>query len=171
MAAAKKTAAKLTAKPTVAGYLAALPEERRGALSAVRKVFKENLEAGYAEGILYGMIGYYVPHSLFPKGYHCDPDKPLMFAGLASKAGHMSLHLPGLYMSEAETKWFVSAWAKTKKRLDMGKGCVRFKKLDDLALEVVAEAIRRMPPKAFIELYESGRQKSAASSRKAKTTS
>jgi len=94
------------------------------------------------------MIGYYVPHRIFPAGYHTDPSQPLPFASLASQKGHMALYLMGVYAGGAETgeaKWFREAWARTGKKLDMGKSCVRFKKLEDVPLDVVGEAIRRVP--------------------------
>src|SRR5580693_637357 len=127
---------------TVAEYLDSLPADRRAAISAVREVIRANLDAGYEEGIQYGMIGYYVPHRLFPAGYHTDPEQPLPFAALASQKSHMALYLMGVYCGCAEgpggetkdTLWFREAWAKTGKKLDMGKACVRFKKLENVAL-------------------------------------
>jgi hypothetical protein len=139
---------------TVAEYLASLPEDRRAAISAVRDVILKNLDKNYSEGMSYGMIGYAIPHSVYPPGYHCDPKQPLPFAGLASQKGHMSVYLMCLYGSPQEEKRFRDAWAKTGKKLDMGKSCIRFKKLDDLALDVLAEAIRRVPAKAYIAHYE-----------------
>ena len=144
---------------SVAEYLAALPPDRRAALSAVRAVIRANLDKDCVEGMQYGMIGYAVPHSVFPAGYHCDPKQPLPFAAIASQKSHMSIHMMFAYVSDAsggetgETKWFREAWAKTGKKLDMGKACVRFKKLDDVALDVLGEAIRRMPTKKYIERY------------------
>lgn len=148
---------------TVDAYLKSLPEDRRTAVQAVREVFLKNLDKDYEEGMQYGMIGYYVPHKVFPPGYHCDPKQPLPFAGLASQKNHMSLYMMSLYGGGAGDDtceagglqaWFQDAWAKTGKKLDMGKCCIRFKKLDDLALDVIAEAIRRTPARKFIEHYE-----------------
>lgn len=139
---------------TVAEYLASLPPDRREAISAVRRVILDNLDKDYAEGMQYGMIGFAVPHSVFPAGYHCDPRQPLPFAGLASQKGHMSLHLMALYMDAEQDRWFRAAWAKTGKRLDMGKACIRFKKADDLALDVIGEAVRRIPAAAYIANYQ-----------------
>ena len=136
---------------TVEQYLAELPEDRRAAIEAVRKVILENLDEDYEEGIQYGMIGYFVPHRVFPAGYHCDPKQPLPFAGLASQKNYMSLYLMCIYGDSNHLKWFQDAWAKTGKKLDMGKSCIRFKKVDDLALAVIAEAIRRVPAKKYIE--------------------
>lgn len=140
---------------TVEQYLAELPEDRRAALQAVREVILKNLDKDYQECMGYGMMGYAVPHSVYPPGYHCDPKQPLPFAGLASQKGHMSLYLMCTYMNSGEDGWFRKAWAKTGKKLDMGKSCIRFKKVEDLALEVIGEAIRRVPAKKYIEIYES----------------
>jgi hypothetical protein len=137
---------------TVEQYLAELPADRRAAIAAVRKVILANLDKEYEEGMQYGMIGYYVPHRLYPAGYHCDPKQPLPFACLASQKNYMSLYLMTVY--EDKDTWFRDAWAKSGKKLDMGKSCIRFKKLDDLALDVIAEAIHRMPAKKFIQVYE-----------------
>jgi hypothetical protein len=139
---------------TVDEYLANLPQDRREALQAVRKVILKNLDKDYEEGIQYGMIGYYVPHRVFPPGYHCDPKQPLPFASVASQKNHMAVYLMCTYGSREEDKWFRDAWAKTGKKLDMGKSCVRFKKLSDLPLEVIGEAIKRVPAKRYIETYQ-----------------
>src|SRR5262249_1231405 len=147
---------------TVEAYLATLPEDRRRAIEAVRSVILDNLDEGYEEGIQYGMIGYYVPHRVYPAGYHCDPKQPLPFAALASQKGYMSVYLMCIYGHEALRSWFEEAWARAGKKLDMGKSCVRFKKLDDLALEVIGEAIRRVPARKYIEHVESARAESGA---------
>jgi Domain of unknown function (DU1801) len=139
---------------TVEQYLSELPEDRRRALKAVRQVILENLDKDYEEGMQYGMIGYYVPHRVYPPGYHCDPKQPLPFAGLASQKNYMSLYLMSVYAHQDNLKSFQQAWAKTGKKLDMGKACVRFKKLDDLALDVIAEAIRSVPAKAYVDFCE-----------------
>ncbi len=160
---------------TVAQYFAALPKDRRDALKAVRKVIRDNLDAGYAEGVQNGAIGYFVPHSVYPPGYHCDPTQPLPYLGLASQKHHMGIYLFCVYSSEAEQRWFREAWAKTGKKLDMGKSCVRFKKIDDVALDVLGKAIKRTPAKKFIAHYESalgqtGRPASKKKSKVAKKT-
>jgi hypothetical protein len=160
---------------TVEQYLAQLPEDRRAAVSAVRDVIRKNLDKDYQETIQYGMIGYSVPHSVFPAGYHCDPRQPLPFAGLASQKNHMSLYMMGLYIGSADgesdtadTRWFKEAWARSGKKLDMGKACVRFKKLEDVPLEVIGEAIRRIPARTYIARYEEvlGRMKGGAGAAK-----
>ncbi len=147
---------------SVEAYLASLPEDRRSAIEAVRKVILDNLDEGYEEGIQYGMIGYYVPHRIYPAGYHCDPKQPLPFASLASQKNHMSVYLMCIYGHEVLRSWFEKAWAKAGKKLDMGKSCVRFKKLDDLALDVIGEAIRRVPARKYIEYVESARAAAGA---------
>jgi len=139
---------------TVKEYLAELPADRRAAIEAVRKVIRKNLDKGYEEGMQYGMIGYYVPHKLYPAGYHCDPKHPLPFAGLASQKNYMAVYL----MCDGNPKdeeWFRKEWAKTGKKLDMGKSCIRFKKLEDLPLEVIGKAIARVPVKDYVANYES----------------
>ena len=140
---------------TVDQYLAELPDDRREALQAVRAVVLKNLPKGYEEGMQYGMIGYFVPHSVYPPGYHCDPKQPLPFAGLASQKNYMSIYLMCIYGDEEQAAWFREAWVASGKKLDMGKSCVRFKKLDDVPLKVIGEAIRRVPAKKFIDHYES----------------
>lgn len=146
---------------TVEKYLKSLPEDRRKAIEAVRKVILENLDGDYEEAMQYGMIGYFVPHRVYPAGYHTDPRQGLPFAALASQKNYMSLYLMGLYCGCVEgvgdtalMRWFRGAWAKTGKKLDMGKSCIRFKKLDDLPLDVIGEAIRRVPAHKYIEMYE-----------------
>jgi hypothetical protein len=161
---------------TVAEYLAALPADRRAAISAVRDVILANLGRGYKEGLQYGMIGYCVPHSVFPAGYHTDPSQPLPFAALASQKSHMAVYLMGLYCGPTdrpggETKdarWFREAWARTGKKLDMGKACVRFKKLEDVALDVVGEAIRRIPVDTYVARYTEARKGGGAAKAVAK---
>lgn len=139
---------------TVKDYLASLPADRREAVEAVRRVILKNLGKGFEEGMQYGMIGYYVPHSIYPPGYHCDPKQPLPFAGLASQKHYMSVYLMCMYIAPEGEKRFREAWAKTGKKLDMGKSCIRFKRVDDLALDVLGEAIRRVSVKDHIEFYE-----------------
>ncbi len=149
---------------SVKDYLDSLPADRREALEALRRVIRANLDKDFEEGMQYGMIGYYVPHRVFPAGYHCDPKQPLPFAALASQKNHMSLYLGCLYTAEddQERAWFEQAWTNSGRKLDMGKSCVRFKRIDDVPLEVVGEAIRRMPAKRFIEAYKAARAATAS---------
>jgi hypothetical protein len=136
---------------SVKEYLAGLPADRRAALEALRKVILKNLDKDYEEGMQYGMIGYYVPHRIFPAGYHCDPKQPLPFAGLASQKNHLALYLMCVYGNSELADWFRKAWAKTGKKLDMGKSCIRFKKIEDVPLEVIGETIARVPAKTYID--------------------
>ncbi len=146
---------------TVSDYLGSIPEDRRSAIQTIRTVILKNLDKDYREGIQYGMIGYFVPHSVFPAGYHADPKQPLPFAALASQKNHMSLYMMGVYCGcdetskdeTADARWFRESWLATGKKLNMGKACVRFKKIDDVALDVVGEAFRRISAKVYIERY------------------
>jgi hypothetical protein len=135
-------------------YLDSLPDDRRIVIEAVREVIHANLDSDLEEGMQYVMIGYYVPHRIYPAGYHCDPKQPLPYAGIASQKNHMSIYLMTIYMEPSHLKWFVDAWKATGKKLDMGKSCIRFKKLDDIALEVIGEAFKRIPASAYIANYE-----------------
>ncbi len=146
---------------TVAAYLKELPEDRRSAISAIRDVIRKNLHPGFEEGMLYGMIGYYVPHSLYPAGYYCDPKQPLTFTALASQKNYMSLYILSCDASGDEENKLREQFAQAGKKLDMGKCCIRFKKLEDLPLEVVAEAVRRTTVEQHIADYESALVKNA----------
>ena len=145
------------AASTVADYLSALQEDRRAAISAVRKVINDNLPVGYEEGIQFGMIGWYVPLSLYPAGYGENKKVPLPLVALASQKSGMVLHFMSFYGHPTLSTWFVSEYKKSGKKLDMGKGCVRFKKLDDLALDVVGRAIARVPVDEHIANYRRAR--------------
>jgi hypothetical protein len=137
---------------TVAQYLCALPADRRATLEAVRHVVLTNLDKEIEEGMQYGMISYSVPHRVFPAGYQCDPKRPLPFAALAAQKNYITLHLFHLY--GAEEKWFRKAWIGTGRKLDMGRCCIRFKNLDDVPLDVVGEAVRRVTAQSLIEWYQ-----------------
>jgi len=139
---------------TVRQYLNELPPERRPVIKAVRALILKNLDPLFEEGMQYGMIGYYLPHSVYPPGYHCDPEQPLPIIHLASQKNHLSLYLGCVYAVPGQDRWFRDRWAKTGKRLDMGKSCLRFRKLDDLALDVLGESIRRVSARKFIKYYE-----------------
>jgi hypothetical protein len=140
---------------TVEKYLAALPAPRRAALEVVRSVILENLPAGYEEGMEYGMIGYYVPLERYPETYN---GQPLCIAGLASQKNHMAVYLMSVYGHPQTRRWFEQAYREAGKKLDMGKSCLRFRSLDDLALPVVGEAIRRVSVDAYIATYEGSRR-------------
>jgi len=139
---------------TVSEYLDQLPQDRRDAIETLRKTILKNIDKPFEEGIQYGMVGYYVPHSVFPQGYHCDPKQPLPFASIASQKNHIGLYLFCVYMDEDLQAWFVDAWKKTGKKLDMGKSCVRAKSLDDIPLDVIAALFKRVKAKAFIAKYQ-----------------
>ncbi len=138
---------------SVAQYLDALPEDRRVTLNAIREVILANLDPDVEEGMQYGMIGYFVPHRVFPAGYQCDPKQPLPFAALASQKQHMALYLMTVYASGEEEAWFREQWEKTGKKLNMGKSCVRFRKLEDVPLDVIGKAFKRVTAKQHIAHY------------------
>lgn len=143
----------------VESYLAALPEDRRSALRTVLGVVRASIDPGYREGIQYNMIGFFVPHEVYPPGYHCDPKQPVPFLALASQKSHMAVYFFGLYVAPdplqgaARMRAFQDAWRAAGKRLDMGKSCIRFRSVDDLALDVLAEAVRALPVRTFLERY------------------
>jgi hypothetical protein len=139
---------------SVDDYLASLPDDRREAVAAVREVMRDNLPEGFVEGMQYGMIGYYVPLERYPTTYN---GQPLGVAALANQKNHMAMYLMGVYSDGDEAAWFKERWRATGKKLDMGKSCVRFKKLDDVPLDVVAEAISRTSVDDFIGWYERAR--------------
>lgn len=139
---------------TVAEYLKSIPADRRGSMQRVMDVVRANLDPLLEEGMQYGMIGWYVPHAVFGPGYHCDPKQPLPYACLASQKHYMSLYLMTAYAEGSKGEaWIRSAWPTTAKKLDMGKSCIRFKHADDLALDVVGEAIRRVPVAEHLAWY------------------
>jgi hypothetical protein len=137
-------------------YIESLPGDRREAIAAVRAAILEHLPEGYEEGIQYGTIGWYIPLERYPETYN---RQPLSVAGLASQKSYMSLYLNCVYSDSDEKEWFEQRLAETGKKLDMGKSCVRFRKLEDLSLDVVGEAIARVPPEDFIASYERSRRK------------
>ncbi len=152
---------------TVSEYLAGLPEDRRALVEAVRAVILANLDPKYSESMQYGAIGYAVPHAVFPAGYHCDPKQALPFAALANQKNHVSLHLMAIYGACEDGQepplaiWFREAWEATGKKLDLGKACVRFKRLEDVPLEVIGEAFRRVPAQVYIANYLAAMEKIA----------
>jgi hypothetical protein len=138
---------------TVKDYLDGLPDDRRKAISKVRAAVNKGLPKGYREGIQYGMIGWCVPHELFPAGYHCDPDQPLAFAGLGNQKNHMALYLMCVYGDTGHREWLEKEWKKTGKKLDMGKSCIRFKKAEDVPLDVITAAVARVPVDKYVAHY------------------
>ena len=140
--------------------IAALPPDRRDAIAKVRDVVRANLPPGYEEGMLFGMIGWYVPLERFPNTYN---KQPLGLAALANQKNHMSLYLNTVYGNPETERWFRERFAASGKKLDMGKSCVRFRKLEDLPLDVIAETIARTPVDKYIEGYEAVRGSSRKS--------
>lgn len=144
---------------TVAAYLASLPPDRRAGIEAVRKVILKNLDTDYEEGMMWGMIGYAVPHRVFPPGHRTDPKKPLIMCALSSQRNTMTVYLMSVFDGgggfgyKAERAWFQKAWKATGKKLNMGGCCVHFKTLEHAALDVIGEAVRRMPAKTYVENY------------------
>ena len=139
----------------VKDYIDNLPEDRKKAVTEIRKTINKNLPKGFKEGVGYGMIAWSVPHSLFPPGYHCDPSKPLMLMSLASTKGHISLHHMGLYGAGPLMNWFKSEWQKhSAKKLDMGKACIKFKKLEDVPLALIGELATKLTPQQWVEQYQ-----------------
>ena len=149
-------------------YLASLPEDRREAITAIREVILKNLPKGYEEGIQWGMPSYFVPLSEYPSGYNCQPDQPLPFVGFASQKNHMAFYGFCIYMDDALKDRFVGDWKKTGKKLDMGKSCVRFKKLEDVPLKVIGDTVKRVPMKKYIKQYEEQLQNSGSRKKTAK---
>lgn len=135
-------------------YLAALPDDRRQAITAVRDLILQNLPEGYQERLAFGMIGYVIPLSRYPKTYN---GQPLMYAALANQKNYMSVYLMGVYGSTEAADWFQTEYRLTGKRLDMGKSCIRFRRLDDLPLQLIGRAVARFTPEEFIRIYESNR--------------
>ena len=136
---------------TVDEYLSGLPDDRRSAIEAVREVVLKNLPDGYEEAMNWGMITYQVPLETYPDTYN---KQPLMYAALASQKNHMAVYLMGIYMSEDDRQKFEAAYKKTGKRYDVGKSCVRFKKLDDLPLQLIGKTISQFDVNEFIKRTE-----------------
>ena len=149
-----------SAAKTVAEYLSNLDDVRREAISAVRGVILDNLPDGYEEAMQFGMITYVVPLSVLADTYN---GQPLMYVALASQKRHMSLYLTNVYGDESVEQWFRERYLAAGKKLDMGKSCVRFRKLDDLPLELVGEVVARTPIADFVEIYKASRSGRARS--------
>jgi hypothetical protein len=138
-------------------YIDSLPEERKKIISDLRKTILKNLPKGFSEVMSYGMLGFVVPHSLYPNGYHCDPEQPLPFMCLASQKNFVAVYHMGVYADKDLLKWFTSEYPKqSKTKLDMGKSCIRFKKLDEIPIKLIGELAGKMTPKQWIALYEKG---------------
>ena len=136
-------------------YVNELPEDRREAIHQLRSIINKNLPKGFSEGMGYGMMGWSVPHSKYPAGYHCDPKQPLPFLGLASQKNAISLYNMGIYADPELLKWFVDEYPKhSKTKLDMGKSCIRFKKPEQIPYALIGELAKKMNPDQWIALYE-----------------
>ena len=150
---------------TVKDFLDALPADRKKAITELRKTINRHIPKGFKESIAYNSIVWSVPHSSYPAGYHCDPEKPLMLMCLSSPKSSISLHHMGLYGSPDLLKWFTSEWPKhSSRKLDMGKGCVRFKKPEDVPIALIGELAMKLTPQQWVEQYE----KALNSSRRAR---
>ena len=137
-------------------YVAEVPDERKEAISRLREVIKNNLPKGFKEVMSYGMIGYVVPHELYPGGYHCDPSLPLPFMNLASQKNFIAVYHAGIYADPELNKWFVGEYPKyVSTKLDMGKSCIRFKNVKNIPFELIGELSSKMTVDSWIETYES----------------
>lgn len=135
--------------------MATLPEDRKKAIAELRKVIKKNIPKGFQEEISYGMPGYVVPHSKYPAGYHCDPKLPLPFLSFASQKNFIAIYHMGIYADAKLLQWFTEAHAKASaKKLDMGKSCLRYKKLEDIPYQLIGELVSKITADDWIEMYE-----------------
>lgn len=140
---------------TPAEYVDSLPDERKSVIENIRKTVLDNLPEGFEETMGYGMLGYVVPHSIYPSGYHCDPKTPLPFISVASQKNFIALYHMGIYADESLLNWFVAEYPKhCKTKLDMGKSCIRFKKMNDIPYELLGQLVAKMSVQDWISLYE-----------------
>ncbi len=140
---------------TVQDILMNVPSDRVEAFNKLHEVIVKNLPKGFEPGISYGMLGYVVPHSLYPAGYHCKPSEPLPFASIASQKNTINFYHMGMYADKKLYDWFVSEFPKhTSQKLDIGKSCVRFKKFDDIPYKLIGELMKKMSMKEWVLLYE-----------------
>jgi len=141
---------------TIDDYISQLPEERIKPINKLRKQILDNLPKGVEERISYGMIGYIIPHSIYPDGYHCTPELPLPFMNLASQKNFIAVYSMVIYAKKDLYDWFVSEYAKRcKYKLDMGKSCIRFKRMDDIPFDLIGELTAKVSAQEWIDLYES----------------
>lgn len=141
-------------------YINELPSDRKEVLQKLRKAINDSLPKGFQEGMGYGMLGYAVPHSIYPKGYHCNPKDPLPFMGVASQKNFVAFYHMGIYADKNLHDWFVAEYGKRcKYKLDMGKSCVRFKKFDDIPYDLIAELTQKISVEDWIKTYESAFKK------------
>jgi uncharacterized protein YdhG (YjbR/CyaY superfamily) len=136
-------------------YVANVSENYHDAIQKLREVVKMNIPKGFVEMLNYGMIGFVVPHELYPNGYHCDPKLPLPFVNIAAQKNFISFYHMGIYAKPSLLEWFVEQYAKTStQKLDMGKSCIRFKKADHIPYDLIGELIKKMTVENWIEVYE-----------------
>lgn len=141
-------------------YLSALPDDRKEAIGKIRQALLDNLPKGFEERMSYGMLGYVVPHEIYPDGYHCDPSLPLPFINLASQKNFVALYHMGIYSDPELLKWFQDRYADLNiGKLDMGKSCMRFKRMDRIPFELIGELASKMSPQDWIARYEAARKK------------
>mgnify|MGYP003633806494 CR=1 FL=1 len=141
-------------------YVNQLPDDRKDVVSKLRIIIKENLPRGFQETMSYGMIGYVVPHETYPQGYQCDPKLPLPFINIASQKNFIALYHSGIYAKKELSDWFVYEYPNhARRKLDMGKSCVRFKKMDDIPYDLIAELCTKLTVKEWISIYESNIKK------------
>ena len=143
-----------TTATTVTEYIDCLPEQRKAAIIKLRKTIKANLPKGFEEVMSYGMIGFVVPHSIYSSGYHCNPKLPLPFINLASQKNYIALHHMGVYASKDLLDWFVAESEKVPYKLDMGKGCIRFKKTEEIPFELIGELAKKVTVRQWIDIME-----------------
>ncbi len=140
---------------TIDEYLAKLPEERKECVKRIIDLIEKNIPKGFEAQINYAMPGFVVPHTLYPEGYHCNPELPLPFINVASQKNSINLYHMGLYADRELHDWFVNEYPKhVKTKLDMGKSCIRFKKIDQIPYDLLSELVRKMSPQQWIDLYE-----------------
>lgn len=145
---------------TADDYVSQIPEDRKPVFETLRQTILNNLPKGFEEGIQYGMIGYVVPHSVYPDGYHCDPKIPLPFMSIASQKNSINLYHMGIYAKPELYNWFIAEYPKhSSRKLDMGKSCIRFKKIDDIPFDLIAELCTKMTAQEWIDVYETNLKK------------
>jgi len=136
-------------------YIAQLPEDRKEVMTKIRSILQENLPEGFSEQLNYNMPSFVVTHSIYPGGYHCDPKLPLPFISFASQKNFVALYHMGIYANPKLLEWFTTEYPKhSKRKLDMGKSCIRFKKMDDIPYNLIAELATKMSPSDWIDIYE-----------------
>lgn len=136
-------------------YIAEMPKERQEVFKKLRASIKKNLPKGFKETMCYGMIGYVVPHSIYPAGYHCDPKQALPFMNIASQKNFIAVYSMGVYARPGLLKWFTDAHKKaSSKKLDMGKSCIRYKKPEDIPLDLIGELASKITSEEWIAVYE-----------------